>query len=279
MRSLPSGKRPDGSREKAWILAVDGEDGVSAASIATRTLLRRGYDVVTSLDISYPANWTEIVQPYAPERNEEMVERGDQGARQFLADLVAGKSSVPKLNRGAFHPIEIISFLFGIFGRRFLGKLYIADRDCNRCGLCARICPAECIIIKEGKRSRPAWKLNCESCNACINRCPKRAINTSVARGVALVAGIVLLCVLGILAYFGPIKGMPGWSLSGAADRIVDIAAVAVIVIAAHLLAVGPLDAFFLRWFQRLPLINRLFEKSFTKAYRRYMAPKGEQKN
>jgi Pyruvate/2-oxoacid:ferredoxin oxidoreductase delta subunit len=276
MRALPRGERPDGSRERAWIMAVDGEDGMSAASIATRVLSRRGYEVVTSLDVSYPPNWTEIVNPYEPERNEKMIAGGDALARQFLQDILAGKSSAPNLNRDGFRPIEIISFLFGIFGRRFLGKLYIADRDCNRCGLCARICPASAIVLKDGKRARPYWRLNCESCNACVNRCPKRAINTSLARLATLAAGIVLACVAGIWAYYVPFKSAIGAFPSGAAGKAIDAAAVAAIVVIAHLLVAGPLDAFFLRWFQRLPGLSRLFEKSFTKGYRRYVAPKGE---
>ena len=57
------------------------------------------------------------------------------------------------------------------------------DTRCNSCGLCERICPIDNIKILNDK---PIWKGQCEQCLACINFCPKRAIQygkNTFARG------------------------------------------------------------------------------------------------
>lgn len=53
-------------------------------------------------------------------------------------------------------------------------KKFFADEDCVSCGKCERICPVDAIKMQNGK---PQWiKDKCEHCMACINRCPKKAI-------------------------------------------------------------------------------------------------------
>lgn len=51
---------------------------------------------------------------------------------------------------------------------------YIEEDKCIGCGLCEKICTAKAIQMQEGK---PVWvKDHCNICLACINRCPKEAI-------------------------------------------------------------------------------------------------------
>lgn len=65
----------------------------------------------------------------------------------------------------------IISKLYDPFRKT---KKFFADDKCISCGLCAKICPEEAIVIRNGK---PEWiKRKCQHCTACINRCPAKAI-------------------------------------------------------------------------------------------------------
>jgi len=52
---------------------------------------------------------------------------------------------------------------------------FYSDSECTGCGTCERVCLSERIKLINGK---PVWKQNakCYACLACINYCPKRAI-------------------------------------------------------------------------------------------------------
>ena len=55
-----------------------------------------------------------------------------------------------------------------------------SDRDftisvaCNGCGICAKVCPAENIVIEE---KRPSFLHRCEHCLGCLHNCPAEAID------------------------------------------------------------------------------------------------------
>jgi len=45
---------------------------------------------------------------------------------------------------------------------------------CTSCSICSKVCPVDNIKIKDGA---PVWKHHCQQCFACINNCPKNAID------------------------------------------------------------------------------------------------------
>lgn len=51
---------------------------------------------------------------------------------------------------------------------------YDVNDDCISCGICRDVCPAKNITLEDGK---PVFHHQCECCMACIQHCPKRAIN------------------------------------------------------------------------------------------------------
>jgi Pyruvate/2-oxoacid:ferredoxin oxidoreductase delta subunit/flavodoxin len=54
-----------------------------------------------------------------------------------------------------------------------MDKSFTVNDTCDGCGICANVCPAKNIEMKNGK---PAWKHHCETCLACYHWCPKNAI-------------------------------------------------------------------------------------------------------
>lgn len=49
---------------------------------------------------------------------------------------------------------------------------FLANSDCNRCGLCVRRCPVQNLVLTETGVSQ---KNNCILCYRCVNLCPKQA--------------------------------------------------------------------------------------------------------
>ena len=54
-----------------------------------------------------------------------------------------------------------------------MDKQFRVDDKCNQCGICGKVCPSENITMQEGK---PVWNHHCEQCFACLQWCPKKAI-------------------------------------------------------------------------------------------------------
>ena len=52
---------------------------------------------------------------------------------------------------------------------------FLADSECSGCGICAKVCINEKIVLVDKK---PNWKedVPCYACFACINYCPRKAI-------------------------------------------------------------------------------------------------------
>ena len=50
---------------------------------------------------------------------------------------------------------------------------YIVNDDCIRCGICARVCPANNIAVGD----HVEFSDHCEVCYACLHNCPKNAIH------------------------------------------------------------------------------------------------------
>ncbi len=58
--------------------------------------------------------------------------------------------------------------------KRWDSLAFVADENCDRCGVCARICPVGNIKIDDG---RVLWvNKSCAGCMACFHWCPKGAV-------------------------------------------------------------------------------------------------------
>lgn len=272
LKRMPSGERRGGGRTKAAVMAIDGGGGGYAGWRAADILQKRGYEVVSVAKLHYPANWTQVNGVFDAETSEKMTVAGDAAAAAWGSALAQGGSpGEGRKSRKTAHDV-LMPPAYGLIGRRFLGKMYYADRDCDGCGLCARTCPAATISLKPGKGATPYWRSNCEGCNRCINVCPKAAIVSSIPRIAFLIAAIVASSWALIWAYRSLAYRIIAASIPPLAAGILDVLVIAAIVLGSHLVAIGPFDALVLRWLQKVPGFRRLFALSFTKGRPRYLA-------
>lgn len=257
---------------------VDGWSG-TAVSEVLRILEKTGALPIGSAEASYPENWTQFSSPADGEKRDALLSYGDAQAREFgarlAASLAVGGPASPGIPAGsvrrgpvsrAFGPLMARGFR--IFGRRLLARLFVADRSCTSCGLCAKTCPAAAIRMTGG---RPSWSTACSACNRCINLCPERAIQTSYAR-LVLVLGLNLAALFlsgpAARALLGAASGAGRPAVGGAGAFAAGLA----LYLGFSLLQAGPLDAG-LRALERSKALGALFSRGFTKKFRRYLAP------
>jgi NAD-dependent dihydropyrimidine dehydrogenase PreA subunit len=229
---------------------------------------RRGYRVGSSAYISYPENWAQVSDPPSGGVAARLLEAGDAEAAAFAASLASGNGKPYRCGLGNRIWSRALSFLFMAAGRRFLGKVYVADEACSGCGLCAEACPAGCIRMAGG---RPRWNAGCEGCNLCINACPKKSIQVSafklsfyLAASVALVVACFPLSRLAFAA--------AGASPSPALETAAALAAAVALTPPLLWLMFVPIDGF-LGLAARIPPVGRFLSLGFTRGFGRYRAP------
>ena len=70
-----------------------------------------------------------------------------------------------------------IAIIGNTMGRALLkgnnAKSYIVNDQCIKCGICAKVCPANNITVKD----KVCFSDHCEVCYACLHHCPKNAIH------------------------------------------------------------------------------------------------------
>jgi ferredoxin len=256
-------------RVRAAVFATNGGSGFDVPLRAARILRRRGYDVFLTGAASYSENWVQVLSGPGPEKKKRDTVRGDGMTDAFAQRLVADESHHDLGNGLTLLLSRGIGPLFGLVGRRFLGKMFVADRDCTSCGLCKTHCPVGAIVMGAGRNAQPYWKLNCESCNRCVNICPTGAINSSIVRSIVLLALVLLACIFGLAAYFRLMAPHVA-RFAGALAPAVNTVAVVLIVALGHWIPLGAFDRLLIRPLQRLPVMNRIFEWSFSKKFMRY---------
>lgn len=251
---------PPGRGTKTMILAIPAGYEGRALYDAARILKRRGYEVQLTDSISYPDNFTQISNPPLPEEQEQIRTTAAQGAQAAVRRFVAGENSKKPCSFFSRLWTGIIGFLFTVIGRRFFGKIYVADEACNLCGKCIRSCPAGAIRLAK----RPRWNYKCQACQRCINLCPQIAIQTSCIRPVVALGTIAL-------SYYW-ISLLTTAPFVPAFDPVVKVILFVVAWLIGHLVLCYLADKI-LFVLELIPGVRKLLSFSYTKRYRRYLAP------
>ena len=70
-----------------------------------------------------------------------------------------------------------MALIHGTMGKAILkgtaAQDYIVNDSCVKCGICAKVCPANNITVND----KVVFSNHCEVCYACIHNCPKNAIH------------------------------------------------------------------------------------------------------
>jgi NAD-dependent dihydropyrimidine dehydrogenase PreA subunit len=230
-------------------------------------LKKKNYDVFLTGNASFPDNWTQVTNPCSVQDTEVIFPLGEAEVRVFIENFLAGKRELYRC--GFFNRFWsfLIAGLFGMIGRRILGKFYIADERCTGCSICVKNCPVSTIKMNH---KMPYWGNNCEDCNRCINICPEQAIQFSVP---LFILQTIINLALTIWAIWAILVYIPKWIQI---DMIFLISTEIMLIIIATFfmlwVSLVPIDAFF-RMLLHNPKVRRFFSISYTMKFRRYTAP------
>lgn len=240
----------------------DGGDPGHSHGHAYLMLKIKGYDVFFTASVGYPHSISMLLSTPPPAEQTLIRASSDRRVEEFAAGIASGKRSLQKCGILAVLYSAIPGALFQVFGRRGLGKLYVADPGCTKCGKCVEACPAKAVRLSLG---RPRWNWKCQGCQRCINVCPNKSIQLSLFRAGAMFGGLILplnawaflLLPVGIFAPH-----------AGTAGIIFDIAVWFVL----YLVALYAQDkAFFI--LEAAPFLGKIMSLNLSSPNRRYLDP------
>lgn len=176
---------------KLWKLFLPGLSGI-AMYFPALIMFVKGYKVRAMYPVDLPSNWISLHPGLREKVIFSMVEHYERLTKNFAIKVLSGKRVF--LKSFVLLPLDILvaplAFGYYFIGRYLLAKTFIANNNCNNCGICIENCPTKSIILSD---NRPYWKFSCESCMRCMNYCPERAIETAHFMFFVILIGLIAI--------------------------------------------------------------------------------------
>lgn len=161
----------------APIFMVDTMMGFSGGIVGPvrKIVTRKGYTPIGAKEIIMPSNL--FPKCIDPQKNADKLQEGFEQAEQYAIALLE--------ERASWERIPLLSDCMSVFSRSELAwyfwrkgySLSIEREACSKCGLCAKLCPVNNIVMNE----YPDYKGQCCICMRCVAFCPSKAIYATKA--------------------------------------------------------------------------------------------------
>lgn len=142
-----------------------------------REMKKQKVDLSAGFTVFMPGNNIIYYNPDSIEIQNAKFEEWDekQGA---IASTILNFGTYKIESKSFIKKYILTGFLHKVITKTFqdADKHFWPDINCTGCGVCAKVCPVKNIDIIDRK---PVWQHKCEQCVACINLCPKQAIQYS----------------------------------------------------------------------------------------------------
>ncbi|MCF0136982.1 MAG: 4Fe-4S binding protein [Oscillospiraceae bacterium] len=157
--------------KRAWFVMTCA-GGMGACGYYCEKLCRGKLEYMGTAQVEMPQNYLMFFKTKEMAENLKKLTAAEPRIRE-LGELIAAEKPFPDSGMKKWELISTKMTLDPYYKWFMKTKDFYATNECIGCGLCARSCPLGNIEIL-GRR--PVWGDRCTHCSACINRCPKHAI-------------------------------------------------------------------------------------------------------
>ena len=157
-----------GNKEAFFIVTCSGSAG-SAEKQVLSLCNKKGFRFRGFLSLPMPEN--DIIDKTATPKDKaaELIAKADETLERVAGQI--HRNEMLRYEAPAGGGVSLMERLFSPF--KAGAKGFTADSRCDGCGKCAELCPVKNISLQGGK---PQWGDKCAQCTACINGCPRGAI-------------------------------------------------------------------------------------------------------
>ena len=160
-----------GSRDAYFIMTCAGGMG-GCPAYAEKICEKKGFKCKGTCQIVMPQNYLVFFNTKDEETNGKIIDDAVPSIKKY-AELIKSGSSFPDSGMKKWEYVST-EMILGMYYKWFMkDKKFYAGESCISCGKCVQVCPLDNIRLENGK---PEWTGNCTHCMACINSCPKSAI-------------------------------------------------------------------------------------------------------
>ncbi len=163
------------ARDAYWFAVATMGGLVGGALTQARGLLaERGITLSCGFGIRMPGNYTPLYGAESPLKQRALFQKKEQRIKEVSVAVRMRETGIWQEG-----PLLLNRFLHRLLYAKGSARIPAADRGfwvsdrCTQCGLCAKVCPAANIELKDG---RPHWLHHCQHCMACLQWCPAEAI-------------------------------------------------------------------------------------------------------
>jgi ferredoxin len=158
----------------AYVFAVAVHGGMPCSTLiqTARLFSKQGMTLSAGFAVMMVDNYTPISGAISAEKQKKRFEKAGHMVDKICAAIENGGEYI-------YRGWPLVNWLFSGWNRRAARKIpgddkrFLADSNCNGCGVCEQVCPVKNIKMNE---HRPAWQHHCEQCFACLHWCPTKAI-------------------------------------------------------------------------------------------------------
>jgi len=162
-------------KPETYLFALAVNAGQPAATLLQlkRLMLTRGHSLAVGYSIVLPSNYIPWGGPWPVETQQRLFREAQEKVKAIAETIL--RQERRRVDRGPLWQNILFSWIYQMSFRsvRKMDKKFCVDDKCNRCGVCAKACPAGNIEMIDEK---PSWLHRCEQCLACLQWCPQEAI-------------------------------------------------------------------------------------------------------
>ncbi|MGL6106751.1 EFR1 family ferrodoxin [Romboutsia sp.] len=153
-------------------IATCGENIGNAMDLLSKKLKEKELNLNSGFSLVMPNNYMIAGDVFSKEESIKIIKASDIVLEDINKIISNKEKNILKVAKGPM-PQFMTSVINPCFNKFAINskKFYVND-NCIGCKICEKVCNTKCITVDKV----PSWGENCTQCLACINYCPKRAI-------------------------------------------------------------------------------------------------------